>query len=193
MDRALAKLQLQEGTDRIQKEHQSTVDRLRRLGRAFVDGLYSQEDYKREERTPEDRIASLVSPDQESAIRAGKLLEDLPDLWEKATMDERRALLFTMLDAVYVDAREKERVVAIKPKAAFRSLFEIATMEEGAGVVLVSGIQSDHDEACCPVEMTGPSDNLSEGPGAPCLWWRRGRVELPVQRALKGIYSRRIH
>ena len=193
MNRVLAKLQLQEEAARIQKEHQATVDRLRRLGRAFVDGLYSQEDYQREKRALEDRIASLVSPDQESAIQAGKLLENLPELWRKATMGERRSLLLTMLDAVYVDAREEKRVVAIKPKAAFRSLFEIATMEEGSGIVLVSECQADHDEGCCPTEITRPPDDLSEGLGAPCLWWRRGRVELPVQRALKGIYSRRSH
>jgi hypothetical protein len=84
-------------------------------------------------------------------------------------------------------------VVAIKPKPAFRSLFCISTMEEGSGIVLVTCLQADHDEGCCPAEMTRPPDDSSEGLGAPCLWWRRGRVELPVQRALKGIYSRRIH
>lgn len=86
MDRVLAKLQLQEEASRVQKEHQATVDRLRRLGRTFVDGLISEESYQREKRTLEDRIASLVSPDQESAVQAGELLEDLPELWGKATM-----------------------------------------------------------------------------------------------------------
>ena len=65
--------------------------------------------------------------------------------------------------------------------------------EEGSAIVLVAGMYAGHDEACCPTEMIRPPDNLSEGPDAPCLWWRRGRVELPVQRALKGIYSRRSH
>jgi hypothetical protein len=108
-------------------------------------------------------------------------------------MGKQRTLLLAMLDAVYVDAREEKRVVAIKPKVAFRSLFEIATMEEGSAIVLVAGMYAGHDEACCPTETIRPPDNSSEGPDAPCLWWRRGRVELPVQRALKGIYSRRSH
>ena len=193
MDRVHAKLQLQDEVVQTQKDRQAAADRLQRLGKAYVDRLYSHDDYQREKRILEDRIASLVSPDQESAIRAGKLLEDLPCLWGKATMGEQRTLLMTMLDAVYVDTREEKRVVAIKPKAAFRSLFEIATMEEGSRIVLVTSLQADHDEACCPKEMTRPPDAMSEGPGAPCLWWRRGRVELPVQRALKGIYSRRSH
>ena len=193
MDRVLAKLQLQEETARIQKEHQATVDRLRRLGRAFVDGLYSQEDYRREKRALEDRIASLIFPDQESAMQAGNLLEDLPELWGKATLGEQRSLLLTMLDAVYVDAREEKRVVAIKPKPAFLALFEIAAMAEGSGIVLVADTPEGHGDECCPAKKTEPPDNSSEGSGAPCFWWRRGRVELPVQRALKGIYSRRSH
>ena len=133
----------------------------------------------------EEKLSPLVVPGIDSAKEAGKLLEDLPCLWEKATMGEQRTLLMTMLDAVYVDAREEKRVVAIKPKAALRSLFEIATMEEGSGIVLVTSLQADHDEACCPREMTRPPDALSEGPGAPCLWWRRGRDELhhPVKLA----------
>jgi site-specific DNA recombinase len=31
---------------------------------------------------------------------------DLPRLWEKANQEERRKLLLTMLDAVYVDAKK---------------------------------------------------------------------------------------
>ena len=38
-----------------------------------------------------------------AAMEAGKLLEDLPVLWEEADLAERRKLLMAMLDAVYVD------------------------------------------------------------------------------------------
>ncbi len=130
---------------------------------------------------------------QGAAVHTGKLLEDLPKLWSQATMEEQRCPLITMLDAVYVDAREEKRVVAIKPKPAFLALCKIATMAEGSGIVLVADAPEGHGDECCSVKMTRPPDALSEGPGAPCLWWRRGRVELPVQRALKGIYSRRSH
>ena len=34
-------------------------------------------------------------------MEAGKLLENLPDLWEEADLAERRKLLMAMLDAVY--------------------------------------------------------------------------------------------
>ena len=40
---------------------------------------------------------------------------------------------------------------------------------------------------------TTPSGSSPEGVVCTDCWWRRGRVELPVQEALKGIYSRRSH
>lgn len=41
-----------------------------------------------------------------------------------ATPNEPRRLVLTMLDAVYVDAREKRRVVAIRAKPPFHPLLE---------------------------------------------------------------------
>ena len=73
----------------------------------------------------------------------------------------------TMLDAVYVDTVEEKSIVAIRPKPAFRPLFQIATTREGSGVVLYNENPPDH--------FSSPED------GSPCFWWRRGRVELPVQ------------
>ena len=69
----------------------------------------------------------------------------------------------TMLDAVYVDAKEDRATVAIKPKPPFRPIFVVATTREGSNVMLTKE----------------PPINQSE---ARCLWWRRGRVELPVQK-----------
>ena len=43
-----------------------------------------------------------------------------------------------MLDAVYVDTVEKKSVVAIRPKPAFRPIFEVATTREESGVVLAA-------------------------------------------------------
>ena len=78
--------------------------RLKRLGRAYVDGLYPDDDYRREKRSLEEYIAGLVVPGVDSAKEAGELLEDLPALWKAATSAEQRKLLLTMLDAVYIDA-----------------------------------------------------------------------------------------
>ncbi len=100
-----------------------------------------------------------------AAEEAGKLIQDLPKLWAGATMPERRKLVLAMLDGVYVDAKEDKRIVAIKPKPPFRPVFQVATTKEGSGIQIMK---------------EPPADT----PGASCLWWRRGRVELPVQKKL---------
>ena len=53
---------------------------------------------------------------------AGGLVQRLPDLWASADLAERRRLLLTVLDAVYVDVRDPSAVMTIKPKAAFESV-----------------------------------------------------------------------
>ena len=52
-----------------------------------------------------------------------------------ADLGERRKILVTMLEAVYVDPVDERTIVALKPKSAFRALFQIATTQEGSGVV----------------------------------------------------------
>ena len=138
MDRILAQIQLADEIARVAQERKETEQRLKRLGRAYVDGLYSEDDYRRERRYLEDRLASLVVPGVDSAKEAGKLLEHLPQLWKEANLTERRQLLLTMLDAIYVDTVDEKSVVAIRPKPAFMPLFEIATTREGSDVVLIT-------------------------------------------------------
>ena len=67
----------------------------------------------------------MVIPVVDSIKEAGRLVMDLPRLWDGATIEERR-LLLAMLDAVYVDTKERRAIVSFKPKAAFQALFEVA-------------------------------------------------------------------
>ena len=86
------------------------------------------------------------------------LSEGLPELWERSNLDERRMILMTMLEGVYVECKEERRVVAIKPKPAFRPLFEIAMMREGSGVVLVRDDDELDDSSRTGAKpITGPS------------------------------------
>jgi len=73
-----------------------------------------------------------------------------------------------MLDAVYVDSKNKKRIVSIRPKPAFRPLFEVATMRKGSKVCLVTENISEKEKASSDVEDA--SNNT------PCSWCRRGRV-----------------
>ena len=111
-----------------------------------------------------------MSPGIDAAKEAGRLLENLADMWEQANLAEQRKLLMTMLDAVYVDTVEEKCIVAIRPKPAFQPLFEIATTREGSDVVLINDPPQTHFEP--------EAADL-------CFWWRRGRVEAhqPVRLA----------
>ena len=100
-------------------------------------------------------------------------MENLPELWAKANLGERHKLLMTMLDGVYIDAKDEKRVVAIKPKPAFRPVFQVATTKAGSDVVLI------HDQD--PDKPNQPPPGGHEADGISCSWWRRGRVELPVR------------
>ena len=93
-------------------------------------------EYKRQKRACELGLESLVLPKADSASEAGRLISQLPKLWSGANLEERRKLLLTILDAIYVDSKEN-MIVAIKPKAPFKPVFEVATTSEGSEVVLI--------------------------------------------------------
>ena len=149
--------------EQVRHERAQTEQRLKRLGRAYVDGLYDHDGYRREKRSLEDKLANLVVPGVDAAMEAGKLLENLPVLREEADLAERRKLLMAMLDAVYVDTVEEKSVVAIRPKPAFRAIFEVATTRDGSGIALINQTPQTQGE---------PEASETRS------WWRRGRVEL---------------
>ena len=119
-------------------------------------------------------MASLVVPGIHAVREAGKLLDNLTKPWSKADLGERRRILMTMLEAVYVECKEEKRIVGIKPKPAFRPLFELASTKAGSDVVLIQ------EEGVKNAQSPASGDTGAER--VPCSWWRRGRVELPVQK-----------
>lgn len=106
----------------------------------------------------EMELESLVVSQANAAEEAGKLISNLPQLWAGANLEERRKLLLTMLDAVYVDAKEEKRIVVIKPKPPFRPMFQVATTREGSGIILINE----------PPEASPEAQS--------CSWWIRGKV-----------------
>ena len=174
MDRLLAKIHLADEVKRVNKERQKVERKLKKLGQVYLDNdLMEYEEFQRQRRQLDEKLASLVVPGIDAVQEAGKLLEDLPRLWKKAELSERRRILMTMLEAVYVECKEEKRIVAIKPKPAFRPLFEIAEMKAQSGIILLKDTESG--------KASSDSQNTTET--NPCLWWRRGRVELyPKQR-----------
>jgi hypothetical protein len=159
----LSRLAAESDYVKVTRERQQIQDRLKRLGKAYVDNLISDKDYEMEKRLLETKLDSLVVPEVEAAFDAASLIEDLNRLWLKATAEERRRILLGMLDAVYVDMAEGNGIVGISPKPVFRPLFESMENRDNAKPRLLnSGTEPDSRES--------GSDSL--------LWWRRGRLEL---------------
>ena len=77
-------------------------------------------------------------PQASAAEEAGRLILDLPTLWAKANQKEKRKLLVTMLDAVYVDAKKLKSIVAIKPKPPFRPIFQVAATRAGSKIYIIN-------------------------------------------------------
>jgi hypothetical protein len=176
-DRLLARLHLEEEVQRVARERRATEQRLKRLGQVYLDELLDYDEYRRQKRQLEEKLGSLIVPGIEAAQEAGRLLEQLPALWAAADLGERRRILMTMLEAVYVETVEERSIVALKPKPAFQALFQLATTREGSGVALYPEIEKAPD-------FLGSSQNDS-----PCLWWRRGRLHLHRNTATNGWWS----
>jgi site-specific DNA recombinase len=76
------------------------------MARTFIDGLMPDAEYNRQKKLLIMQLESLVVPEVNAAQEAGKLIINLPQLWSSANLEECRKLLLTMLDAVYVDAKQ---------------------------------------------------------------------------------------
>jgi site-specific DNA recombinase len=108
------------------------------MAKVYTDGLFSDVEYHRQKKLLEMELESLVVPKANAAEEAGKLIMDLLRLWSKANDEERRKLLLTILDAVYVDAKKTKSIVAIKPKPPFKPVFQVVASKKGSDICIVN-------------------------------------------------------
>ncbi len=108
------------------------------MAKAYMDGLFPDEEYHRQKKLLEMELESLVVPQANAAEEAGKLILDLARLWANANSEERRRLLLTMLDAVYVDAKKTKSIIAVKPKPPFKPVFQVAASREGSDIRILN-------------------------------------------------------
>jgi hypothetical protein len=98
---------------------------LERLKRLFVLGDLAEGDYTLERDRLEAQLAALIPPDLPDPTQAASLLRNIDSIRDAAKPKERREIVQTLAEAVYLDAEEGP-VVAIEPKAEYRALFEMA-------------------------------------------------------------------
>lgn len=79
-------------------------------------------------------------------------------------------------DAVYIDLWATRSVVGIQPKPSFYPLFRSLKQDENSKVIIFDPSQLEAKRQ----KLTAPDGENQSGEIS--VWWRRGRVELPVQR-----------
>lgn len=77
--------------ERLMKERERSNDRLRRLGKAFVDGLVDEADYTIQKKMLQDRLEAMVIPVADAAFDAGEKLESLGSVWLGASLEGKHA------------------------------------------------------------------------------------------------------
>ena len=135
-DEVLAIISLKDEVEKVKKERLEVQEKLRRMTRVYVDGLFPDEEYHRQKRLLEMELESLVVPQASAVEEAGKLLRELPKLWAKANLEEKRKLLLSVLDGVYMDAKKTRSIVSIKPKPPFIPVFKVAVLRESPTIQL---------------------------------------------------------
>ncbi len=120
--RALEKIEAQDEVARVIAERERVKERLKRLGVAFVDGLYDEAEYRRQKATLMAQLEVLVISEVDNAKEACRLIRDLPRLWTTATLPDKHRLLTSVLDGVYLDLKNRHGIISLKPKAPFELL-----------------------------------------------------------------------
>jgi site-specific DNA recombinase len=110
--------------EHILKQRKQIQEKIRRLGKTYLDGVIEDGEYNVQRKLLQDNLDSLVIPEPDAAMNAGKLLESLGLIWQKATLEEKHTLLSGMLEAVYIDLAASRSIVGIQPKPPFYPLFE---------------------------------------------------------------------
>jgi hypothetical protein len=137
-------------------------DRKRRIYQIHEDGGYRDDaEYKTKLAEIEAQIRTAQPAPMVRVEECLTLFKDLPALWQEATPEERSRLIAPLVERVYVDI-ETRRVAAITPAEGFGSLLmEVLEQPDWSACVLL------------PAEAANQPDWWT--------WWRRGRIELPVQ------------
>jgi site-specific DNA recombinase len=138
LEEVLAIISLKDEVDRVKKARLATQEKIRRMAKAYIDGVFPDEEYNRQKRLLEMELESLVVPAANAAEEAGRLILNLKSLWAEANLEERRKILMSMLDAVYFDTKTSKALIAVRPKPPFKPIFQVAASKEGTGIHIVN-------------------------------------------------------
>jgi hypothetical protein len=138
--------------------------RLKRLKQLFVLGDLSETEYRAERDKLRAKLADLTPPELPDLQRAAEPLEDFGTIWDGATPKERKQIVHTLLEAVYLDSGDDGPLVAVEPRAEFAPLFEMMGVGDG-----------EDSEVASRIPILAPGENIAEA-----LWHRSSITTTPV-------------
>jgi len=158
-EKIVAKIAAISEHDRVLKERKHITEKLRRLAKAYVDGLVEEREYNLQRKLLQDNLGALVVPEMDATIKAGELIENLGNIWKESTPEEKHKLLTIMLDAVYVDLLSSRSIVGLLPKPAFYRLFESLKQKPDSKVTIFNPKENapDSPERVVGMVETGES------------------------------------
>lgn len=109
---------------RAATERDRAASKLQRLGKAWVDGTITDAEYRQMKTELEALVHAYIEPVERDVFAAGRLLERMPELWDKMTIEEKTGVLGDVFEAVVVDVREQQ-IIGPTPKPAFRALLKV--------------------------------------------------------------------
>jgi len=99
-------------------------EKRRRLGKAYADGAFTDNEYNIRRAEIDHLIAQTTVVAPPAIEEAVELFSNIPMLWNEATQEEKQTLLRSLVELVYVDIKTK-MVTGIKPTPAFRALYGV--------------------------------------------------------------------
>ncbi len=137
----------------VEQERQKLLHILENLRQSYVQGFYDhlpnkEEVFQKEYKAYQDRLLALPKIDPEAIQQASSVFIDMKEVWEEATMRERRDLVRDSLRAVFLDVSEP-RITSICPHPEFIPLFDqlpfLHRMEGGCFTIRPTSEQEAQD------------------------------------------------
>jgi hypothetical protein len=127
-ERVLALTDPQREHDQREKECQSVQLRLERLRDLYKWGEIERQEYLSERDALKTRLAALRPHREPDLEEAAKLLENIGELLQQATLEELDKVFHALFERVYIDRDHPGHIYAIEPKPPLHRLMDISLL-----------------------------------------------------------------
>ncbi len=105
--------------EKVAKERERLRESVKRLTKSWINLELTEEEYQSMQEELKQKLSRLVVPQEDELPKSAKTIEQLGELWPMAGPERRRDILRCLLEAIYVDVREK-KIVGCDVRADFR-------------------------------------------------------------------------